>query len=395
MARPRKTQAAPAAELELAGADLLEGADQLTAAERLGVFFGQAGDGGDVRVVVYELGDDVVRDRSFLFAFALAEAPEPDDLLGQILSQYGPGLYELIARDHSDGKIAFRQRFAVGSSRDRSKPRFELGPRAAPAPAAAVPGGEFAAVMAQQNRILETMAAAIAARPPERDTLSIARELAQLRELFAPATPAPTQNLREVVKDLLSVLSLRDQLTGGGADENPLTAAVRTLGPVLTRAVERFAPEGGAPAPGAPTPPVAQSGPTAAPAPAAPSPVAPQDGTLAMLQSVLVPVLELAEAGVGPADAAEQLLAALAQQPEWVEQAVLTYLDELGADASDKLVSVEPRLARHRDWVQQTLAAIGAALEDSDAQPPSPPSPAPAGANGAPHGGADGSASRA
>ena len=332
--------------------------------DAIAAYFGQWPE--DVTVSIYKVTGERGTERSYLFHFGLRDAPGIEDLYAQILDRCGPGTYEMLGRTAEDGRIAGRARFSVGDVRARGRVVPDPEP-ASPAPASApAPAlGELAAAMAEQNRMLAQLVQSIAARPvPEpRDTLSIARELAALKDLFAPAPiapPAPTSDLLAIVRD---VMQIRDQLGGAERDDSPLTAAVRTFGPAIQRAVERLS-EGHAASP-APAVPPGQ-------APSATAPADPPNGNGHMglnLKAQFEPLVALAKMQRPPEAAARDVFTHLAMLPVWLEQMVLDMLAEEGEGAADRLIQIEPALTAHREWLVQVLRAAVALLDADGAQP--------------------------
>jgi hypothetical protein len=325
--------------------ELLEQPDTLSAEQILAQYFGQASP-ESVSVAIYELASDRAADRAFLFAFPLASAPPPHELFAEILDKWGPGRYQVYAQYTGDGKIAFRHNFTVGADRDRRRAaipsRAELKGEDRAAPAATPVSGvspELAAILAGQNRILEALAESIAqSRAPARDTLEIARELAALKELFGPApSPAPTASILEIVRD---VLKIKDQLAGD--DESPLTAAMRTLGPAINRAVERLGP--------VPSPPVTTGD--------------ARNGGGGAMRAACDALLELARSGAPSDVAAQRVLEYLASAPEWVEQAVIALVVEERERAVERLCGLDARLGEYREWLGALVRALLTVLEN-------------------------------
>lgn len=341
-----------------------------TPEEKLAEYFEGLGAGSGIRIGIHEVDPENRSRRGFLF-YLDYESLSSDELLSQILAKYGPGEYEAMAKDQA-GHFKFRQRFTLGSIKKA-------------APAIPDPAGTRGASSAHtgtdpdvlrliegQNRMIEALVANTAQGAPPAPAKSLLEQLAEL----GPALGAlkdfiqPSGGSNDVLKTVRDVLKLRDEFGEEGGPSDPLSVAVKSLMPVITKAVDRMdsadrtnrarafrtatelagAP-GAAPAePG--TEPVMSTIPTTAP-------------DVAILSMYLGPVLSWAEAKTPAVDAARQVGAMINGLPDDGFIAVLTFLE--GERPVARLAEIDSRVNDHQDWFGELVREVLALF------PPDPP----------------------
>lgn len=366
MPRTRKPQPAPQAGTYEVPLDAPPTAEQL-----LAEFFGEA-HADDILCSLYELGGVDRRERGYLYTFPFSGELLVHELYEDLLGKYGAGWYELIAQERQTRKFVKRMVFQVGTERDRRRkllpdrqpaaatesPRPELA--ATPAPASAIAGTELAmlsAILDNQQRMLERLLEQQAApRERERDFLSTARDLAELKNLFGGGQSTPVADIFGLVKD---VLRLKDELSDGDGSSNPLALAFKQLAPVISRAVDQLSTQQ------APTHRPARSMNPAAPA--APANGNANEGFAMDLGGVFAELQTYAERGASPADTADAILEFLANKPAWLEHAVLGMVLDEGERVVGRVVGSYPRLEPHRDWLGRVVLELLAKTDDEGA----------------------------
>lgn len=358
----RKPRARPEASVDLAAYELGDDAPP-TPEQLLAQFFGQAQE-DDIVCTVYERPADQ-KGMSYLFSFPLAAGMLAHELYETILQKYGPGNYELHAQK-GDGKLVKRLVFQVGTERERKRAiipdRQRPDEPARVAPAAGASGDispALAAILDNQNRMLERLLEAQTDRPRERDTLSMARELLELKNLFGPAQSTPVAEIFSIVKD---VLKLKDELSDGGEDSSPLAVAMKQLAPAITRAVDKLSQ--------APAPPARAAGPAgvrpAVPAAAQP-PANGNNGDFSMnFDAVFLELAAHADRGSAPPDVADAVLDWLAERPAWIEQAVLGMVMDEQERVVGRIVGSYPKLEGKREWLGEVIQALIAKVEQAE-----------------------------
>lgn len=348
-----------------------------TPEQMLAQFFGEP-QAGDVICSIFELGGARRDERGFLFSFAFAEAPPPHELYQELLSKYGAGKYELHAQE-LNGKLVTRKVFQVGSERDRKRaliPDRQQQPGDAPRGPIAGAGDvspALAALLEGQQRMFERLLEREAPRE-QRDTMSVARELLELKNLFATPAPAATP-IAEILGIVKDVLKLKDELSADGGDESsPLVSALKQFAPAITRAVDKLA--GPSPRSTAPAPAAGAGAATSAPARANGN----HEGFTMNFDGVFAELAAHAEKGSAPDQVADAVLDWLADRPAWIEQAVLGMIVEERARVVNRIVGSYPKLEPKREWLTQVVSALLAKLEEAaaaeTATPPEKPEPA-------------------
>ncbi len=328
----------------------LEGDAEATAEDKLAQFFGRTGN--DTRYSVAEVDPDDPRRPAFLFGFTGDEAPEPCDLLTQLLDAYGPGEYEIAARDPGTGQYTLRQRFLVGSRKERKRrqlvpgrgAREEAKPAAAQPPPAQSDGGGLAdvrALLEHQSRMFETLLERLA-QPPAREGPTLVEQLeqlGQLKKLFAPEQP--TQSALATIKE---VLELKDLLSeAGGGDASPMSAAVKELAPAIRAALEKHAA----------TNPAAEGGAAQSDSP---------------MKQWLGEIRQLAEQQVPAEQAALHVLQVLEQQPAWIEQTVVSMVLDDAAAAADRVIGFDADLAQYKSWLIEVAQKMAALILEAESE---------------------------
>lgn len=373
MTRARKN-ADPAATADPgeAGSDLIAGrvpddADP-TPEQMLDEFFGE--EHSDVNCSVYELTGPRHDQRGFLFRFPFVRGAEAAELFERLLENYGPGWYELQGTLKSGGWVK-RQVFQVGSERDRARAAFPprrdenrndqmLNGHAAPSRGT---DPELKALLEQNTRALERL---IDRQTEPRDTLTFARELAEIKNLFAPPEPkeTPFGEMMKLVKDFME---LKSELGDGGDNDSPLVAALRQFGPAINKAVDRLSENGSAAA----SPQTAARAAIVDPDAGTARPGGSANGnggaaTLMDLNALFADLYARAQAKQKPADVADAVLVYLADSPEWVEAAVLSMVVDERERVAGRLVGSYPPLEAHRDWLGEVIAELLKLIEPDD-----------------------------
>jgi len=357
---------------------------QPTAEEILGDFFAERRD-DEVRCSVYELSGQRHKDRSFLFSFPFEAGLLPADLCERILDTYGAGYYELFAQyqgGENHGRIVTRKVFRIGSQRSRANSIFSDSGKKPDAPETEKPkreaaglSTELAAILENQNRMLERLIDAQSSRR-EPDILEMAEKFASLRQLFAPAPASPASEILQTVKD---VLALKNELSDEGGESSPLSVALKQFGPGIMQALARANGEAGAvapapaPAPGQPRP----NGDAAAEA-------MPMQGSGMFFDAPFDELLKHAQGNSEPPEVCEAVLTYLANQPQWIELAVLTMIGEERERSTSKIIAMYPKLGPHRDWLAKVVAELVQRMDEAEAaaddETDQPQAPASAGA---------------
>ena len=357
---------------ENSAADLTEAPP--TSEQLIAQFFGED-HSDDVSCSIYEVDG---KERGYLFGFNFG-ATTTRELFDGLLETNGPGTYELQAQ-RPNGQLVARKVFRLGSTRQRKQLPFaarEAEKKAEPAQSSGV-SPELAAILENQNRMLERMIDL--AQPAQSSSpFDAVRDLLQLKELFAqPQTP-----ISEVMGIVNDVLKLKDRIADDDPDRSPFDLALKTLGPQLSRLLEQNG--GGAPA-AAPAQPQAQSSAPRPPLNPNPDATPTGAGVFAMLNldSLFAELAKLAEKNLTAEQGAEAVLQWLAEQREWIEQAVLGIIcDEPTEKVVGRLVGSAPALAPHRAWLASVVGVIKTAIEnataDQDETPEQAPTPAPNG----------------
>ena len=355
--------------------DLIDG-DELvepSAEEKLTAFFDAIGADDGTRISVHEVDEEHRQRRRFLF-YVDVDQISSDELLAQILDEFGGGEYEVAAKNAA-GQYKWRQRVFLGSG--KKKPFRIPGPAKpdpAPAPATAGVDPNVLALIEGQNRILETLADRIGGAEPEKPKTLLEQitEFGQLKELFAPAAPAKTA--LDLVREFNE---LREEFSG--ETDDPLAMAIKQLLPTITKAVDKMDDAQRArptrarhtPAPGAGTP----SG--TAPNGEAMNGIPAASAEVAILSMYMGPICQWAAGGVKPADAATQIGGMINDLPDEQFMAVLTYLE--ADDVIEKLTAIDPRVSNHAEWFKETIAAVSALFPpeptDADGEPIAPGAP--------------------
>lgn len=375
MATRRKTAASTAAAIDAGSSDdeLIPGDvadDSPTIEQQIDEFFGEAH--GDVKCSIYELGGTRHDQRGFLFSFPFTRGYSAAELYEQLLESHGPGWYELSAQATGGRGWVKRKIFQLGSERDRMRAAMRKADPTEPAPSVTAQPAqssalspELRALLEGQQRILEHLATR-----PERDTLTVAKELAELRGLFGDNDRKPTP-IGEIMGIVKEVLALKNELADdeGRGSDSPLVAALRQFGPAINAAVERL---GGEPAPAAAPMP---AGPGTAPA-AGPGTTAPggaqlngQNGGGSGLMDINLLFADLhrrAESDEQPAAVADAVLVYLADRPEWVEAAILSMVIDERERVVNRIIGSYPKLAAHREWLGRVVKELLTQIE-SDA----------------------------
>lgn len=335
-------------------------------AEKITGFFRSLGDDADVTVSVYAIDPkDRIKGRSFLFELqSVAELTGPA-LMAQVLEKYGPGEYLAEGRA-ADGTLQFCPRFHVGPIRSA---RAEIpDPRPSPTAASSAPP-ELVAMLERNTRALEALAA-----QPRPSMIDMVRELAAVRELFAPAPApaAPAFDFGKMIELVKQVLDLRDTLgtDGPAATDGPLGILARSLAPALTKIAERAVEQ----PPALPNPTSTAAAPNLQPTAAAEG----EDVNGVMLKAYVTQLVRFAEQNTPPQDAAARVLQTLAGFPEPMVEAVYNWLNDEAV--IDNLAALDPRAASYRDWLEKVVDAVLDALSEPEE---SPPAAAPTSANGA------------
>lgn len=332
----------------------LEEPDKITS------FFASLGADDDVTVSIYAIDPkDRLRGRSFLFQLPSVASLTGPALMAQVLDKYGPGEYLAEGRD-ADHKIKFSPRFQVGPIRGRVEipdPRPPATPAAAPASGL----GELAAVLDRQTKLLE----AVLNRPPPSLVDSL-RDLKELRELIAPPA-APAFDLGKVLEAVSGVLKLRDELGDVGGPENPLGVFARALAPALAKIADRATDQPAAlPAPST----AATSAATETEASAAPAAGDDVGASKTMLRVYVAQLIQMAEQGVTPADAARRVVETLGGFAEPMVAGVVEWLND--ENIVDELAAHDPRARHYAKWIDQTVDAVLDAMLEPDAAPATP-----------------------
>lgn len=354
---------ASSSDAELIPGDAVD--DGPTIEQQIDEFFGESH--GDVTCSIYELGGVRHDQRGFLFSFPFVQGYSSAELYEQLLESHGPGWYELSAQRKAGRGWVRRKVFQLGSERDRMRAAMRkadpetAAPRAAePAPVRSDVSPELRVLIENQNRILERLI-----DRPERDTLTVARELSELKSLFAPPErkETPVGEIMTLVKD---VLALRSELAEGDGDANPLAAALRQFAPAINAAVERL---GGA----------EQSQPAASAQPrpgiTAPgrAPLNGHDGgapKLVDIDALFADLHRRAQADEKPAEVADAVLVYLADRPEWLEAAVLSMIVDERERVVGRIAGSYPPLGAHRDWLTRLVVELLKLIESGDEPEP-------------------------
>jgi hypothetical protein len=315
------------------------------AGDRITQFFDSLGADRTASVSVYEIDPKNRLRRSFLFTLPDARELSGPELMQSILEKHGAGEYQAEGRDPDTGQILFNPRFAVGSLR---APRAEIpGPARAPA----APGdtsSELAAAINRQSALLERLVAAQSAPP---SMLGMLRELKELRDVLAPATPAAAPfDFAKIVELITGVLDLRDKLGDGGGDGGgALGILARSLAPALTKIAER-----------------AVDSPPALPAPArvtvTPPPAPPAEGAdvgiadTLMLRTYVASLVRFAEQGLTPEQGASRVVETLGAFPTPTVARVVDWLND--EKVCENLAAIEPAAARHAEWLDKVVDLV-------------------------------------
>lgn len=314
-----------------------------TAAVKLQGWFSDLA-GSDEDVEIYERDG---RQLSYLFA-TTADEYTPAALFDVVLELYGPGTYEAMHRER--GAIKHRTCFKVGSGKKKRGPRRLPGgvdeDNKPGAPPTMTDDRVLAAIQAT-NESVRALAEAMSRRDPPKTTIETLQELATFKELFAPAS-TPMDSMINMFRDMLEIKST---LLEGDAPD-PLTAAIRTLGPAITGAVDEMRKRENSR--------VAR---LHAEAERTPNPTPESDEgedvnffQRATITAYLPHILQYAEQGVAPEQAAQHIAGTLAQFPADQLTAVVEWLDN--TQVIDELEAIEPKCKPHRKWLDKTIDAV-------------------------------------
>jgi hypothetical protein len=315
--------------------------------DRLGAMLAEFGADNGLELRVYHVVDGK---RGFLFTLDASEAADAETVLAMLSERAGDGDYELWVKNRGSRSIVRKVPVSIG----RIQPRGRLlsVPNVTPPPAPVSrdtsPIGDptLRAILETQTKLLERLLAAPpAAAAAPKSTLEVARELAELKDLFAP--PAQSQNVLEMIRDVLTIRKELQDADDGGDPPDPLTTAIKTLGPSIVEGVRALQERKGSRLARA----LERKRETSAPAKTEGDAMSPA----MILKGYLPSVLELARAGVTPNDAAARIVAQLQALPGPLAEQVLMYLDDLdGAD----LVKLEPAVAPFEQWFNDTLDGV-------------------------------------
>lgn len=367
MGTRRRNATDTAADADASAVDELILSDEPTIEQQLDEFFGEAHDG--VTCSIYELGGPRHDQRGFLFSFPFVRGYSSAELYGDLLQSHGPGWYELSAQREGGGGWVKRKQFQLGSERDRMRAamrKAEPGADRTEQPVARSGlSPELAALIEGQNRILERLI-----DRPERDTMSMARELAELKGLFATPERRETP-IGEIMKLARDFLELKNELSGDGGDDNPLASALRQFAPAINAAVERL---GHGEQPGAAPAIAAQPRPgTTRPGDEQPNGHAGGAPGLMDINALFADLNRRAQANEPPAAVANAVLVFLAGRPEWVEAAVLSMVMDERERIVNRIVGSYPELGGNRPWLHEVVQELLKLIESDEADEDDPP----------------------
>lgn len=297
--------------------------------EQLETFFSGLGEDTDASISIYSQLDG--NKLGYLFTIAPGQM-SVTELLDHVRDEYGEGAYRAHGKE-GGGKFKFNRSFFIGGGSKKSKaPQL---PRTAGAAAVQSETSLILAAMQQQSADLRELIATLAQRPQEKSTLEFAQDLAAIKSLFVSDTPAPTANILETVKDFLAI---KEQLVDSEEAPDPLTTAVKSLVPMISKAVENMQEQEKRRLALAHRPTVQPEEP--AQMHGNPSPL--EDTIKAYLPSGVM----AARMGVEPSRAAD---VALENVPgEGVKAALVVFLsDEF---AVERMAELYPPVAQHADW---------------------------------------------
>lgn len=169
----------------------------------------------------------------FCFSFVPGEYDEAA-LLEQLVMDYGPGEYPVQIRSelaNGQKRIRWQKNMRVVARRQP-----DLQQHVAPQPAGA--GMEvLAAALETQTRLLTAVLEKVsqpAPVPEQKSTADFAKELVVMKELFADNRPSGMESFKE----LLELQKIMVEASGGDVD--PLTQAIKTLGPEIVEGVKQM-----------------------------------------------------------------------------------------------------------------------------------------------------------
>jgi hypothetical protein len=314
---------------------------------------------------------------SFCFGFRANEYTEAD-LLELIVAEYGAGTYPVQFKGkHKNGRPRFVWQKDMHVQARRKAAVQNLS--AAPAPAPAIGNDALAVAMERQAVALEALAASIA-RPPveQKTTADFLQEISGFKELFS-------DNRRSALEQFKDAMELRklikDDDDGGGSD--PLSLALKTLAPAIERGVEQLQETEAAqvrrrappiaPQPSEPVPTVDDPDPKVA-AEARAGVTATNEAAIFQAYEIfnkqfLPAILQLAETGQDPKDAAEYLVRLIGDDGPTIELIGVVLMQD---DMVVRFSRFNARVLQFTAWLDNVADWIAHALWPATNPPPAP-----------------------